>query len=674
MNEFYRVPALVLLGMLLVAFVLLYLQARTIRRLLWLVGWSMVVVHLVTEVVRIHRVGVGFAIANASLVLGALMFLGSMSPLGFKRWPKILYVYAFSAPLLLFTILASLGSPSTPGRIVLGLCTLAAVYSAILWSSRDHLLPKGFTLLFSIGVGVTCLWLTYQNEYLFVMYLAQSSSNFITALLFLAAYRRYSPGIILTAAGFFLWSTPVFLDFLVTGPGLPMLLVGRGTNLIKVMTAFGMILIVLEDELAQNKVAKERDHRARVEMESYSEIDLSLLSGIHMEAAYQRASEVIAEVSRFSEVVLFLINVEGYFGVAAHAGMNNQMVAGLEALGKRMTIEQAKIFGRSENTTVEMGDTVLLDLRPLFMPDDLLENQQYYKAHAMPLVRRNGEIEGVILLSGLKRPGKPLQADDLLPLQLLAARLAAIREHDALLQRVARSERLAGLGQLAAGVAHELNNPLTVVLGYSQLMEEALEGHGAHEMATRLRGSAQRMHQVLESTLRFWKASPTACEAVSIPEILRDLSRLQRPEFTRRQVDLELRLPDGIPPIEGNRSHLQQMFLHLLKNSLEAFDSSIQGRKHSVRVDVSQHADSVKVLISDDGPGFANPEHAFDPFFASKWKRDATGAGLSLCYAIVRDHGGEISAHNIEPHGSVLVVELPFSQKRSGFVQNGWKQ
>jgi C4-dicarboxylate-specific signal transduction histidine kinase len=116
------------------------------------------------------------------------------------------------------------------------------------------------------------------------------------------------------------------------------------------------------------------------------------------------------------------------------------------------------------------------------------------------------------------------------------------------------------------------------------------------------------------------------------------------------------------------------MFLHLLKNSLEAFDSSIQGRKHSVRVDVSQHADSVKVLISDDGPGFANPEHAFDPFFASKWKRDATGAGLSLCYAIVRDHGGEISAHNIEPHGSVLVVELPFSQKRSGFVQNGWKQ
>jgi signal transduction histidine kinase len=263
-----------------------------------------------------------------------------------------------------------------------------------------------------------------------------------------------------------------------------------------------------------------------------------------------------------------------------------------------------------------------------------------------------------------------LQADDLLPLELLAARLAAMREHDGLMQRVARSERLAGLGQLAAGVAHELNNPLTVVLGYSQLVEETLEGHAAHEMVTHLRNAAQRMQQVLESTLRFWRASPLGYEPVSVPEILRDLSSLQRPEFDRRHVELALHLPDGVPPVEGNRNQLQQVFLQLLKNSLEVLESSGNGDRRAVRVDVSQHADRVKVLISDNGPGFADPEHAFDPFLITKWTRGGSGMGLSLCYAIVRDHGGEITAHNLEPHGAALVLELPFSQKRPAFVQN----
>ena len=108
MNEFYRVPALALLSMLLVAFALLYLQARTPRRLLWLIGWSMTALHLATQVAGIRSAGWGFALQNASLVLAPLMFLGSMSPLGFKRWPRILYAYAFAVPLLLFAVIISL--------------------------------------------------------------------------------------------------------------------------------------------------------------------------------------------------------------------------------------------------------------------------------------------------------------------------------------------------------------------------------------------------------------------------------------------------------------------------------------------------------------------------------------------------------------------------------------
>ncbi len=665
MTEFYRIPALALLSMLLVVFALLYLKTRTTRRLLWLVGWTLATLHQATETAGIHSPGVAFALSNAAMVLAPLMFLGSMSPLGFKRWPKILYAYVFAVPAFVFAVLVSLyPHPNAAIRILLILCTVTVVYVAILWNNRKNILPWWFTFPFSLLAGAAGLWLTYKGEYFFVLYLAQGSTNLMTGLLFAGAFRRFSPGVIFASTGFFLWSTPVLLDAVLAQEGSVMLIVGRGINLIKVMTAVGMILIVLEDELAQNKAAKERDHRARVEMERYAEIDLSLLSDVNAEAAYQHACEVIVEVSRFSQAALLLRSVEGNFSAAGHAGMEDALVAGLDALGTRVTHEEIERFRQSESIAVEFGNTLQVDLRPLFIPDDPLERLQYFRNHVIPMRSRTGAAIGYLFLSGLKQPEQPLQADDLLPLELLVSRLTAMREHNGLMQRVARSEKLAGLGQMAAGVAHELNNPLTVVLGYSQILEETLEDHPAHESMSLIRGEAQRMKQIIESMLRFWKPSPVEHVAVSVGEILRDICQLRRAEFSRRQIDLQLHLADDLPDVDGNRNQLQQMFLQLLNNSLEAFGSSESAEAKTLRVDASHDEDGVRVLISDNGPGFADPNRAFDPFFASKSPRVGAGKGLSVCYAIVRDHGGEITAHNLQPHGAALVIQLPLPKRR----------
>jgi signal transduction histidine kinase len=438
-----------------------------------------------------------------------------------------------------------------------------------------------------------------------------------------------------------------------------MLTIGRGINLIKVMTAVGMILIVLEDEVTQNKAAKESDHQARVELERYSQIDLSLLSGVNEEAAYQRVCEDITQVSRFSQALLFLRNIENNFDVIAHAGMDNALVSALGSLGRRVTREQAEVFHGSENVAVEMGSTLQVDLRPLFEPNDELERLQYLRSYVIPFITRTGTLDGALLLSGLKEPEKPLQADDVLPLELLVGRLTTMREHNSLVQRVAQSEKLAGLGQLAAGVAHELNNPLTVVLGYSQILEESLEGHPAHGNLSLIRGEAQRMRQIIESMLRFWRPSPVEHISVSVAEILQDICQLRRAEFNRRHIELLLHLPDDLPPVHGNRNQLQQMFLQVLNNSLDAFDPNRNGQQKTVRIDASRNGGTVKVLISDNGQGFADPKRAFDPFFTTKSPRSGIGMGLSVCYAIVRDHGGEITAHNQHPHGAALVIELP---------------
>ena len=174
------------------------------------------------------------------------------------------------------------------------------------------------------------------------------------------------------------------------------------------------------------------------------------------------------------------------------------------------------------------------------------------------------------------------------------------------------------------------------------------------------------MRLIIESMLRFWKASPVEHIPVSLTEILQDICSLRRAEFNRRGVELLLHLPDDLPPVCGNRNQLQQVFLQLLNNSLEAFDADESGQPKAVRIDASHHEDAVKVLISDNGPGFADPHRAFDPFFTTKSPRAGTGMGLSVCYAIVRDHGGEITAHNQQPHGAALLIELPL--KPRGFA------
>jgi two-component system, NtrC family, sensor kinase len=630
---------------------------------LWLIGWILAVTHLAVQVAGTHTSGAGLALANACMTLSALMFLGSMSPLGFKRAPRFLYAYAFAVPLCIYAVITAF-RPNADGalRILLVLCTVASIIATTLWGLRKRLLPQWFTAILPVIVGIPCIWLTWQQEYLFVLYLAQSSSNFMTALLFAASYRRLSPGVIFTSAGFFLWSTPVVLDVVFAGNHSAQIFIGRGINLVKVMTAVGMVLLVLEDEVAQNRAAKERDHRARLELERYSAIDLSMLSDLHTAAAYRNVCEVITQVSRFHQAAIFLNSMENNLHMAAHSGMGNALVHALERLGKSFTPERNAAFSQSGGIAIEIGNTLQLDLRQLFEPNDALEQMGYTKVHAIPMRTRAGASNGALVLSGLKRPDEPLLADDLLPLELLVSRLTAMRENHLLMQRIARSEKLAGLGQLAAGVAHELNNPLTVVLGYSELLEETLEDQAGRSSVSLIRCEAQRMHQIIESMLRFWRSSPIEHTTISISEILEDIYRLRRPEFDRRRIDLQISMPDDLPSFSANRDQLQQVLLQVLNNALETFENYQAIGQSVVRIEAIHFEDNLKVLISDNGPGFADPNRVFDPFFTTKQPRLGTGMGLSVCYAIVRDHGGDMTAHNLQPQGALVIVELPLTR------------
>ena len=120
------------------------------------------------------------------------------------------------------------------------------------------------------------------------------------------------------------------------------------------------------------------------------------------------------------------------------------------------------------------------------------------------------------------------------------------------------------------------------------------------------------------------------------------------------------------PAVRGNGERLRQVLEHLLNNAAQAIASvvpSVRQRAHEIRVSVIRDATTVQMIVSDTGPGFREPERIFDPLHPARQSGEGAGVGLSVCYGIVREHGGEISAFNLHPYGAAVVVELPFEKR-----------
>ncbi len=642
MHEYYRLPTLVLLTVLTGLFLWLYLRARSHLRLLWTLGWVLVSLRLIIEWQGIWHVPAGLAISNVCLELAALMFLGSLSP-GSVGKTRFHYIQLFSLPLVAYLLLVSL-YPASPGKhhLLVFVMAAAATATGIVWASHRNLLPVWFTLPYAVIVGGVCIYLTWQGDYMFTLYVVQSAVNLLTAILFLVKYRRLSPGIVLTVVGFIAWSIPGLLDGVLLSHGFSVLVLGRTVNLIKIVTALGMVVLVLEDELIANAATRVRDHRAHLELEAYARINLWGVPG-HSQKIYEEVCETVSASSRFAHVAILLRGVEGGFYFAASAGMH---------LDTRVAVET---FARSaEPAAIEqVAAGPSTSLRPLSSDQD----GPLYTG--MVLRSSAGALDGLLLLGGLRNPDEPLMPDEMLPLELLAARVAALREAGQLTRRILRAEKLAGLGHLAGGVAHELNNPLTAVMGYGQVIEEIATDDAVRSAAAIILQESRRMKKTIESLIRFWRPKWDHRAPLAIAQMLADIEQLRGPELSRSGIKLELRIAPSLPPIPADADHMCQVILQLLNNSVSALDALPEGREKRILIDASRQGEYLRIVVSDTGSGFSDLTHIFDPFYLPTEPREGTGLGLGLCYSIVREHGGDISAVNLYPHGAAVVIELP---------------
>ena len=219
-----------------------------------------------------------------------------------------------------------------------------------------------------------------------------------------------------------------------------------------------------------------------------------------------------------------------------------------------------------------------------------------------------------------------------------------------------QKERLAGVGQLVAGVAHELNNPLTAVMGYSDLlMEQTAEGT-ARPKLEKLRAEALRMKRIIQNLLTFAQPQHEGRKLLDIGVVVRESLMLLDYQLRNSGIHVEMNFAANLPKIASNEGQFKQVFVNLFSNSAQALE---QAQIKKISVEGYLEGEKVVLRFSDSGPGFSDVSRAFDPFYTTRPVGQGTGLGLSICYGTVLEHNGSIYAQNLEPNGAAVTIELP---------------
>ena len=237
--------------------------------------------------------------------------------------------------------------------------------------------------------------------------------------------------------------------------------------------------------------------------------------------------------------------------------------------------------------------------------------------------------------------------------------LTDITDSAILRDKLVHAEKMAAVGQLVSGVAHEVNNPLTAILGFADLLMENPElPEGARKDLRVILQEAQRTKQIVQNLLSFARQMPPQRNAVQLNTILRRTVQLRAYDFTSHGVVVVENLDEELPEVMGDAHQLQQVFLNILNNAYDAVHEV--GRPARIEIMSTKSGDAVEVSFRDNGNGISYPDKIFDPFFTTKEVGKGTGLGLSICYGIVKEHGGEILCNNnLGEPGATFIVRLP---------------
>lgn len=320
--------------------------------------------------------------------------------------------------------------------------------------------------------------------------------------------------------------------------------------------------------------------------------------------------------------------------------------------------------------------------------EDVVDGRSVH--HAMyPLIAEDGSLSGVVaIIRDISERKKEEHEFRLMHEELVRAHSTlqgSMEQLKAAQSQLVQSEKMAAVGQLISGVAHELNNPLTGIIGYSQLISDAgdvssLSPEKLTKYMKMMGKEAVRCHKIVQNLLTFARRNEPEKRSTDLNDVVRRSIELKGYELRVTDIAVHAELAASLPRTMADQHQLQQVLLNLMHNSSQAIKGPEgQGKGNIwVRTRVAprplevarpeHQADSWLVLeVQDDGPGFGDDVKArmFDPFFTTKEVGQGTGLGLSICYGIVKEHHGYISAHRPPGGGALFRIEIPVVSPKS---------
>jgi signal transduction histidine kinase len=242
-------------------------------------------------------------------------------------------------------------------------------------------------------------------------------------------------------------------------------------------------------------------------------------------------------------------------------------------------------------------------------------------------------------------------------MRLLRGSQASFRNLKRIQNQFIQSEKLASLGQLAAGAAHEINNPLTAILGYSDVMiEDGTASDNSRRLAEKIREQARRTKALVTKLISFAQPVPAERTLLDVNTILSSALELRRLDLMGKNIRIDLDAKSNLPGVNGDANQLLQVFFNIISNAVDALEEVGGG---ALTVHTSRETTNVIIEFSDTGPGIKEPHLVFDPFYTTKPAGKGTGLGLSICYGLVKEHGGQISCFNRPGGGATFRIELP---------------
>jgi len=246
---------------------------------------------------------------------------------------------------------------------------------------------------------------------------------------------------------------------------------------------------------------------------------------------------------------------------------------------------------------------------------------------------------------------------------------SAVKKEEMMSQQVIETGKLASVGELAAGIAHEINNPVAIMIEEAGwvgdlLEEEDLNGSDNKDELFRalnqIRTQGRRCKEITHKLLSFARKTDSRIVEISVTNLLSEIAYLSSQRAKYSNVEIKTNFEENLPPVPASETEMQQVFLNLVNNAMDAMEKT----GGIITLGAKQAGNSIVVTVSDNGPGIAdaNIARVFDPFYTTKPVGKGTGLGLSICYGIINKIGGDINVHSTKGEGATFEIRFPINQ------------